>query len=306
MKKITLLLLGFLVMTSAKSDDDVYHPLVVNGRKWVYMFFQQVGSSHEITPLYLYSLEIKNDGIVYYTLLDKGMNPISESTPVALLFEWKTKRNAVYRLPYEIDQNTVETVYNRYPFWFYNEEGVDPNNIDITIYNFIVEGYLPPINYNYMYYTYYVDGFFLVRNIDEKTTVMVGGESHNAYILNTNPENSFDEFFYGCKVIEGIGIDSRSGDLLSPQLFPATGMLSQERLPGLVAVYDGNELIYKGCLYDEAMEFSAITTVDAAKQPQGVRYYNLAGIESAEPFKGVNLKVTTYTDGTRTTEKIIK
>ncbi len=35
-------------------------------------------------------------------------------------------------------------------------------------------------------------------------------------------------------------------------------------------------------------------------------YYNLAGVESAEPFKGVNLKVTTYTDGSRTTEKIIK
>ena len=80
-------------------------------------------------------------------------------------------------------------------------------------------------------------------------------------------------------------------------------------MSGLSAVYENGELVYMGCKYDEAQELkqlNAITTVDGAKQPQNVRYYNLAGIESAEPFKGVNLKVTTYTDGTRTTEKIIK
>ena len=71
-------------------------------------------------------------------------------------------------------------------------------------------------------------------------------------------------------------------------------------------VYDGDELIYKGCLYDEAMEFSAITTVAGDRQIKGVRYYNLAGVESAEPQLGVNLKVTTWSDGSRTTEKIIK
>jgi hypothetical protein len=35
-------------------------------------------------------------------------------------------------------------------------------------------------------------------------------------------------------------------------------------------------------------------------------YYNLAGVESAEPFKGVNIKVTTYCDGTRSSEKVLK
>ena len=52
--------------------------------------------------------------------------------------------------------------------------------------------------------------------------------------------------------------------------------------------------------------FDAIDEVDASKSISSVKYYNLAGVESAEPFKGVNLKVTTYTDGSRTTEKIIK
>ena len=37
-----------------------------------------------------------------------------------------------------------------------------------------------------------------------------------------------------------------------------------------------------------------------------MRYYNLAGIESSEPQQGVNIKVTTYSNGIRTSEKIIK
>ena len=82
--------------------------------------------------------------------------------------------------------------------------------------------------------------------------------------------------------------------------------LSWAEWPGLVAVYDGDDLIYKGCLYDMASQFSKITTIDDDKQVSGVKYYNLAGVESAEPQQGVNIKVTTYSDGTRSSEKIIK
>ena len=39
----------------------------------------------------------------------------------------------------------------------------------------------------------------------------------------------------------------------------------------------------------------------------GVRYINVAGQESDTPFDGVNIIVTTYTDGTTTTaKKVIK
>ena len=80
-------------------------------------------------------------------------------------------------------------------------------------------------------------------------------------------------------------------------------------MTGLSAVYENGELVYQGCLYDEAQELknpNAITTVAGDKQVANVRYYNLAGIESAEPFDGVNIRVTTYTDGTRSTDKILK
>ena len=51
-----------------------------------------------------------------------------------------------------------------------------------------------------------------------------------------------------------------------------------------------------------------ITGIDnvASKNVAGVKYYNLAGIESDVPFQGVNIEVTTYTDGSRTTRKIMK
>ncbi len=43
-----------------------------------------------------------------------------------------------------------------------------------------------------------------------------------------------------------------------------------------------------------------------AKAVAGVKYYNLAGVESNKPFDGVNVVVTTYTDGTKAASKVIK
>ena len=38
----------------------------------------------------------------------------------------------------------------------------------------------------------------------------------------------------------------------------------------------------------------------------GVKYYNAQGVESDTPFDGVNIEVTTYVDGTRTTRKVLR
>lgn len=42
------------------------------------------------------------------------------------------------------------------------------------------------------------------------------------------------------------------------------------------------------------------------KTVANVKYYNLMGVESATPFQGVNIVVTTYDDGTRSSRKVIK
>ncbi|MBO4721540.1 MAG: hypothetical protein J5629_01250 [Muribaculaceae bacterium] len=43
-----------------------------------------------------------------------------------------------------------------------------------------------------------------------------------------------------------------------------------------------------------------------ARQAVGVKYYNVAGIESDVPFQGVNIVVTRYSDGSTTTTKVLK
>ena len=44
----------------------------------------------------------------------------------------------------------------------------------------------------------------------------------------------------------------------------------------------------------------------AGKRVVSVRYYNAAGLQSAQPFEGVNIVVTTYADGSKKTEKMMK
>ncbi len=51
---------------------------------------------------------------------------------------------------------------------------------------------------------------------------------------------------------------------------------------------------------------SGIEQVTADKQVAAIRYINVAGQESDAPFDGVNIVVTTYTDGSVSTVKVIK
>ncbi len=51
---------------------------------------------------------------------------------------------------------------------------------------------------------------------------------------------------------------------------------------------------------------TSIYGVESAKVVAGVKYYNMAGVESDVPFQGINIEVTTYKDGSRTSRKIMK
>lgn len=51
---------------------------------------------------------------------------------------------------------------------------------------------------------------------------------------------------------------------------------------------------------------TGISSEVAEKAVQSVAYYNLQGVQSAVPFSGINVVVTTYTDGSRSTVKVVK
>ena len=46
-----------------------------------------------------------------------------------------------------------------------------------------------------------------------------------------------------------------------------------------------------------------IDGVSATKEVSSVKYINTQGIQSDKAFRGINIVVTTYTDGTTATEK---
>lgn len=53
-------------------------------------------------------------------------------------------------------------------------------------------------------------------------------------------------------------------------------------------------------------EETCVTDVNVAKAVKSVRYFNIAGREIPQPADGVTIEVTTYTDGTTSSEKILK
>ncbi len=57
--------------------------------------------------------------------------------------------------------------------------------------------------------------------------------------------------------------------------------------------------------FEYTNDVTAIESVNANKAIAGVRYYNLAGQQMREP-NGATIVVTTYTDGTSSTSKVIK
>lgn len=53
-------------------------------------------------------------------------------------------------------------------------------------------------------------------------------------------------------------------------------------------------------------DVTAIESVASSKDITGVKYVNLAGVESDTPFQGINIEVKTYTDGTRSATKVLR
>ena len=70
----------------------------------------------------------------------------------------------------------------------------------------------------------------------------------------------------------------------------------------------GNNETQRYQLYNRVALYGSVSVVEnlAEKTINNVKFYNVAGMESNVPFDGVNIKVTTYNDGTTSTCKVIK
>jgi len=96
--------------------------------------------------------------------------------------------------------------------------------------------------------------------------------------------------------------------LYVPDLWPVMETRTPEEAPRRAsAANSAGGTAYPTGFAGAAQEVTAITdiTVDHGTV-KAVRYFNIMGVESAEPTEGVNIIVTEYSDGTRNAVKVIK
>ena len=74
--------------------------------------------------------------------------------------------------------------------------------------------------------------------------------------------------------------------------------------PGSLPEGYRNVVVYPLSIKEDLI--TAVDQVETAREVVGVQYYDLQGRMSNAPHKGVNIKVTTYSDGSQETNKIIK
>ena len=133
-------------------------------------------------------------------------------------------------------------------------------------------------------YDDYVDAFFL--------------PSHKDY-ASVNVQE-FEAAFY---------IDYSLNSVDNPKLtdgdvYSFEALVKEEKGPSHVIGASTKFVVYPLNL-DADKVATGVNDVNSAKEVKGVSYFNMMGVESAQPFDGVNIMVTTYTDGTQSTAKVL-
>ena len=74
----------------------------------------------------------------------------------------------------------------------------------------------------------------------------------------------------------------------------------------VTALYEGQDESQPSNEVTVVFENTGVHDVQSGKEVTDVTFYNVAGMASHRPYKGVNIVVTTYSDGSKKTEKILK
>lgn len=135
------------------------------------------------------------------------------------------------------------------------------------------------------------DGYVLKEDF-----ISVNGFNRKRLLIDSGVDR--DDYCY--YVVEGIGISS------DKWLLGILGIGNENEYSCMISCSDNGEIIFTNKDFSIPPNTTAIGSIEGDKHPRNVRYYNLAGVESAEPQQGVNIKVTTYTDGTIKCEKVLR
>ena len=84
------------------------------------------------------------------------------------------------------------------------------------------------------------------------------------------------------------------------------GLSAELKLANVMLITPQHAIFIAGDATTTVNDCSGINQITAQKEVASVRYINVAGLESDTPFDGINVVVTTYTDGSTSTSKVIK
>ena len=249
MKKITLFLLGLLVMTSASADENDYVPLVREGVVWEYV-------GHDF--------EDENENIIHrpvlYTLEFNGTTNVGDklyNNVYRTNYDEQCNPQEPYLVAYVKEENKIVTAIDIYKHWWIIPE---------ILYDFNNPMFMPDNEtLEKLGWEYYSDMELLdyikswINNRYMAISVEIAGAVRNGYHINYDDGiEHYGYFEQEYKVVEGIGVDCRFGDLLVPYRDYLT---STNPMASLSTVFENGELVYKGFAYDEAQNL---------KNPEGV------------------------------------
>lgn len=156
------------------------------------------------------------------------------------------------------------------------------------------------------------DGFTL---LDKNGETVNPNEAGMYMISNTNfddytPGDS-DDYWNSGWMSKGYWSYNLSDDPATKISYASTGCTGRKLKDGcwdlwLFSPFSGGSNTWGDFKAVPAKTPTAVDTVDAVKSVASVSYVNLAGQVSAEPFSGMNIVVTTYTDGSKSSVKVVK
>lgn len=147
------------------------------------------------------------------------------------------------------------------------------------------------------------DFFFMTPKPQEYVQIVwaIWDREHEQFIMSTDPNRNSHMFEGGFS----ISFDLNNGVSSYAQIQDGYGY-NFTAIIKKTESKDSSYIVYPLDLNDGIDPATAIESVVAGNgEVKSVKFYNVAGIESATPFQGINIVVTEYTDGTRTTTKML-
>lgn len=200
---------------------------------------------------------------------------------------WNVVRlNTPFVIPENLDQDFGVGYHVTYP------NGAKPLTLDPTpalpLYNDIISG-SGSFGYWYSLYTKFKQNYgFRISAVLQKQD----GEAARKVARKAEADVTYNVYCDGSLVASGVTdtaydvVGAAYGD------YTVTAVKAgEESAPSNVVTYT---------------QVTAVNDLNAGKTVSSVRYVNAAGIEATTPFEGVNIMVTTYSDGTKTAAKVIK